>query len=209
VLVIVADNGAGIPDDIIGKVFDPFFTTKGPAGSGLGLSTVHGIVTALGGHVSITSTPGHGTTVTVALPPESPLPASAVPADAATARDSAARRVVLVDDDDDVREPTARMLRDRGFEVVEASNAHDGLAAMAQAPPDALLTDIVMPGGMNGLDLADLTRKEFPGVAVVVMSAYGDSLIADRAPTPHRVLCKPISTDDLLDALERALQETT
>ena len=119
------------------------------------------------------------------------------------------RRVILVDDDDDVREATAQFIRERGFEVVEASTAYEGLAAMAQSPPDVLVTDIVMPGGMNGLDLADLTRQEFPGVAVVLMSAYADALIPDRSPMPHRLVCKPISTDDLLDALEHAGQEGT
>src|SRR5437868_1801383 len=69
------------------------------------------------------------------------------------------RRVILVDDDDDVREVTAQFIRERGFEVIEASTAYEGLAAMAQSPPDVLVTDIVMPGGMNGLDLADLNDR--------------------------------------------------
>jgi PAS domain S-box-containing protein len=206
VLLIVADNGTGIPGDVLEKVLDPFFTTKGPAGSGLGLASVHGLVTALGGHIAIASTPDHGTTVTIALPAEGALVPRAVSADTTTTRNRAIRRVVLVDDDDDVREPTARLLRERGLEVIEASNAYDGLAALAHDPPDVLLTDIVMPGGMNGLDLAELARREFPGVAVVVMSAHADSVIADRTPTPHRLLCKPISGPDLLDALEHAFR---
>ena len=209
VLLIVADNGPGIPEEINGKVFDAFFTTKGTAGSGLGLARVHGIITAHGGHVTLTSITGSGTTVTIALPPVE----VASPPMIATKRDTTptrtGRRVILVDDDDDVREVTAQFIRERGFEVIEASTAYEGLAAMAQSPPDVLVTDIVMPGGMNGLDLADLTRQEFPGVAVVLMSAYADALIPDRSPMPHRLVCKPISTDDLLDALEHAGQDGT
>jgi signal transduction histidine kinase len=209
VLLVVADNGPGIPEDIIGKVFDPFFTTKGPAGSGLGLASVHGIISALGGHVTVTSIPGSGTTVTIALPPVEVVSPPMIATKRDTTPTRTGRRVILVDDDDDVREATAQFIRERGFEVVEASTAYEGLAAMAQSPPDVLVTDIVMPGGMNGLDLADLTRQEFPGVAVVLMSAYADALIPDRSPMPHRLVCKPISTDDLLDALEHAGQEGT
>src|SRR5205823_3601286 len=111
VVLVVTDNGVGIPDDVIGKVFDPFFTTKGASGSGLGLASVHGIVSGLGGHVGITSRPGQGTTVTIALPPASESAAPHI-APERTAEPRTGRRVVLVDDDDDVRQPTARFLRD-------------------------------------------------------------------------------------------------
>jgi CheY-like chemotaxis protein len=224
VQVVVADNGVGIPDDIIANVFDPFFTTKGGGGSGLGLASVHGIVSALGGHVGLTSTPGVGTTVTIALPPavvdqgpsgprqsgvqgpsgprQSGVQGPSGPRQSGVQGPSGPRRVVLVDDDAAVREPTARLLRERGFDVVEAASAHDGLTAMAQCPPDVLVTDIVMPGGMNGVDLAHVARQEFPDVAVLLVSGYADAVIDDGTPLPHRLLNKPFSSDELLDALE-------
>jgi signal transduction histidine kinase len=205
VQLVVADNGVGIPDDIIGKVFDPFFTTKGDAGSGLGLATVHGIVSALGGHVGITSTCGRGTTVTVALPPEHAAPLALPSPHRAQPRTDGTRRVVLVDDDVEVREPTARLLRDSGFEVVEAATAYDGLEAITQCPPDVLVTDIVMAGGMNGVDLAELSQRQFPSVAVLLVSGYADAMIDDGTPIPHRLLSKPFSSDDLLDALDDIL----
>jgi CheY-like chemotaxis protein len=195
IVIVVADDGVGIPDDIIGKVFDPFFTTKGPAGSGLGLASVQGIVSALGGRIEITSIPGSGTTVTVTLPSAAHSPPPVI------ASTSGGNRVVLVDDDGDVRESTVCVLRERGFDVVEASSAYAALAAMAQCPPDVLVTDIMMPGGMNGLDLADIARREFPDVAVVLLSAYADALIGDGTPLPHRLVGKPISVDELIEAL--------
>jgi signal transduction histidine kinase/ActR/RegA family two-component response regulator len=214
VLIVVADDGVGIADDVIGRVFDPFFTTKGPAGSGLGLASVQGIVSALGGRVDISSTRGKGTTVTIALPPDEtslrgvdPPNRAARPPEASrreASRREGPRRVILVDDDDQVREPTAAILRNRGFEVVEASNAYDGLAAMAAGPPDVLVTDVVMPGAMNGLDLADLAQRDFPDVAVVLLSAYADALVGDRPPTSHRLICKPITADGLIDAVDDA-----
>ncbi|MEO8694158.1 MAG: ATP-binding protein [Acidimicrobiales bacterium] len=209
VQLTVADNGVGIPDDVIGKVFEPFFSTKGN-GSGLGLASVHGIVSALGGHVALTSTIGRGTTVTVTLPAEdepSPAlaPTIALPTIDAPTRVAGVGRVVLVDDDDDLREPTARLLRDRGFEVIEAANAYDGLEAIALCPPDVLVADIVMPGGINGVDLAELTRRQFPSVEVLLVSGFADAVIDDGTPLPHRLLTKPFSSDELLDALDDLL----
>jgi CheY-like chemotaxis protein len=205
VQLIVADNGVGIPDDIIAKVFDPFFTTKGDAGSGLGLASVHGIVSSLGGHVAIASTYGRGTTVTVALPPEDAAPPAVPSSDRAGTRPAGTRRVVLVDDDAEVREPMAWMLRDSGFEVIEAANAYDGLEAITQGPPDVLVTDIVMPGGMNGVDLAELAHRQFPSVAVVLVSGYAEAVIDDGTHLPHRLLRKPFSSEELLDAVDTLL----
>jgi signal transduction histidine kinase len=197
--LVVADNGIGIPDDVIDKVFEPFFTTKGGAGSGLGLASVHGIVSALGGHVAISSTVGLGTSVTIALPATRGAPTE--PPGADHERRTGGRRIILVDHDSAQREPTARLLRECGFDVIEAANASDGLAAMAQCPPDVLVTDLVIPGAMNGLDLAERARHEFPGVAVLFVSGYADAVIADGSPIPHRFVSKPVSAGELLDAL--------
>jgi signal transduction histidine kinase/CheY-like chemotaxis protein len=198
VVLIVADDGVGIPDDIIDKVFEPFFSTKGGGGSGLGLASVHGIVTALGGHVAISSTVGRGTTVTLALPLDATTPAANPPAD----RSPDGRRVLLVDHDAEQRAPTAQLLRERGFDVVEAGSASDGLAAMAERTPDVLVTDLVIPGAMNGLDLAARARHEHPGVSVLVVSEYADAVIADGSPISHRLVRKPLSADELAEAVD-------
>ena len=197
--LVVEDNGSGMPADVVDKVFEPFFTTKGGAGSGLGLASVHGIVTALGGHVAIASSLGAGTSVTIALPFEQPH--RQLPATVERPHDGA-RRIILVDYDGDQRAPTARLLRDRGFVVVEAATASDGLAAMALVEPDVLVTDLVIPGSMNGLDLAARARNDYPGVAVLFVSGYTDAVIADGSPLPHRFVRKPVSADELLEALQ-------
>jgi signal transduction histidine kinase/ActR/RegA family two-component response regulator len=198
VVLIVADDGVGIPDDIIDKVFEPFFTTKGGGGSGLGLAGVHGIVTALGGRVAISSAVGRGTTVTLALPMAATSPSPDPPAD----RSPDGRRVLLVDQDVEQRAPAAQLLRERGFDVVEAASASDGLAAMAQRAPDVLVTDLVIPGAMNGLDLAARARHVHPGVSVLVVSEFADAVIADGSPIPHRLVRKPLSADELAEAVD-------
>jgi DNA-binding NtrC family response regulator len=109
---------------------------------------------------------------------------------------------VLVDHDGVERAPTARLLRERGFDVVEAENACDGLAAMASCAPDVLVTDLVVPGAMNGLELATRAKREHPGVSVLVVSAYADAVIADGSPIPHRIIRKPLSAQELTDALD-------
>jgi CheY-like chemotaxis protein len=112
------------------------------------------------------------------------------------------RRALLVDQDRTERRPTAALLRERGFEVIEAETASDGLAAMAQCVPDVLITDLVIPGEMTGLDLAARARHDFPGVPVLFVSGYADAVIADGSPIPHRLVRKPVSADELSLALD-------
>jgi CheY-like chemotaxis protein len=176
VLIAVTDTGAGIPADILARVFEPFFTTKDVGhGTGLGLSQVYGFVKQSGGHIKIYSEPGEGTTVKIYLPRlmssqadtggpalEQPLPLSV-----------RAETILVVEDEDAVRAFSVEMLRELGYNVLEAADAHAALRVLeAQAGIDLLFTDVGLPGGVNGRALADEALKRWPGLKVLFTSGY-------------------------------------
>jgi CheY-like chemotaxis protein len=203
----MSDTGAGMPKEVVDKAFDPFFTTK-PAGqgTGLGLATVYGIITQSGGTVQIYSEAGLGTTITVLLPTtdatvvatDSTAPSSAVNGGGAT--------VLLVEDEDALREVTARILRRSGYRVITATDGNDALAT-AQAYDghiEILLTDVIMPG-MLGKDLADTIVTTRPDIAVVFMSGYAQPVLTSHgtlAPGVH-LIEKPFTRETLLAAIQR------
>jgi CheY-like chemotaxis protein len=194
--------------DIVDNAFDPFFTTK-PAGqgTGLGLATVYGIITQSGGTVQIYSEPGYGTTINVLLPTtdatveviDATTPGSAVNGGGAT--------VLLVEDEDALREVTARILRRSGYQVITATDGSDALAT-AQAYDgriDILLTDVIMPG-MLGKDLADTIVTIRPDITVVFMSGYAQPVLTSHgtlAPDVH-LIEKPFTRETLLAAIQRS-----
>jgi signal transduction histidine kinase len=176
VLIAVTDTGAGIPADILSRVFEPFFTTKDVGhGTGLGLSQVYGFVKQSGGHIKIYSEPGEGTTVKIYLPRlmssqadtggpalEQPLPLSV-----------RAETILVVEDEDAVRAFSVEMLRELGYNVLEAADAHAALRVLeAQAGIDLLFTDVGLPGGVNGRALADEALKRWPELKVLFTSGY-------------------------------------
>lgn len=194
VAISVVDSGTGIPPDILPKIFDPFFTTKeAQKGSGLGLSQVHGFVHQSGGKVTIDSQLGQGTRVTLYLPRAMTL---AVPQiDSATEVGIAGRGTVLVvDDNPDVGEATATLLRELGYDVVKASDASQALEEVARQKPLAVLTDIVMPGSKDGLALARELKNTYPDLPIVLMTGY-----AKNTPTDHEfpLMHKPSSLTEL------------
>ncbi|MBL7499444.1 response regulator [Frankia sp. CNm7] len=178
VLLTVSDTGCGIPEHVRGMIFEPFFTTKEPGqGTGLGLSTVYGIVRQAGGQVLVDSTPGFGTDVRVYLPATSSRPG---PADEGrdTGQLAGGRgTILLVEDDCEVRRLTERILLTAGYDVL---TAHDGRRALDLAAGagtlDLLITDVVMPR-MNGSQLADRLRATRPGLPVLYLSAYNRGMI--------------------------------
>jgi len=177
VAISVADTGTGIAPDILPKIFDPFFTTKQPQkGSGLGLSQVHGFAHQSGGKVTIDSKLGEGTRITFYLPRASSLQAERGSDEKmlATGRGT----VLLVDDNPEVGEATAAMLGELGYDVVSVASAEAALAHVATARPLLVLSDIVMPGGQDGLALARALRKSWPDLPIVLMTGY-----AKNAPT--------------------------
>jgi signal transduction histidine kinase/ActR/RegA family two-component response regulator len=205
--VSVADNGSGMSEAVLARVFEPFFTTKPVGkGSGLGLSQVFGVARQSGGGVRIATAEGQGSTISVFLPraPQSSAPAGSDTVDEAV-RD--ARGVVLVvDDDDAVRQVTADHLTDLGYVVLEAGS---GGAAIERFRNDeriaAVLLDFAMPG-MNGRDVAREIRKMRPATPIVFVTGYADADALSEAE-PAAVVSKPFSRHDLARALTTALGE--
>jgi PAS domain S-box-containing protein len=169
----VSDTGTGMPQDVIDRAFEPFYTTKAKdEGTGLGLSTVYGIVTQAGGHVSIHSEPGLGTTFTILLPATSQVAAEAPPPPRALQRGDG-ETVLVVEDEAAVREVIRRILARNGYQVITAANGRDAVEVAASHPGsiDVLVTAVVMPQ-MPGKEAAEQIRARYPAVKVLFMSGY-------------------------------------
>ncbi|MBI5384811.1 MAG: response regulator [Verrucomicrobia bacterium] len=214
VVFLVADTGTGIPPEVMDKIFDPFFTTKDPGkGTGLGLATVLGIVKGHGGFVQVQSHPGQGSVFHAYLPAIGGLLA---PSSEVTARPPQWRGrgelVLLVDDEESVREIARRTLQSHGYHVLVAADGAEGLATFrAQSKAIHLLvTDMVMPI-LDGATLIRAARQIEPGLPVVAMS--GLHAQQEEAMGPHTkadaFLSKPFTSDRLLASLHRALGSRT
>jgi len=184
VLIAVTDTGSGMPGDVLSKAFEPFFTTKDVGkGSGLGLSQVYGFIKQSEGHAKIYSEPGEGTTIKLYLPRfmspsdvAEPLPeAGALPAGHSD------RLVLVVEDDDDVRAHAVGMLNELGYSVLEAGDGAAALQAL-DAHPDVklLFTDVGLPGGLNGRQLADEARRRYPKLLVLYTTGYARNAIVHQ-----------------------------
>ena len=191
----VADTGVGMDGDTIARAIEPFFSTKGVGqGTGLGLSMVHGLAAQLGGALTIESEPGVGTEVTLWLPRSDAAVIGERLASAGKAPKPGMGSVLLVDDEDLVRDTTGEMLIDLGYEVVFASCAADALVQLDQGlAPDVLITDHLMPG-MTGTELAREVRKRLPSTRVLIVSGYAD---ADDIDPGLARLAKPFRQADL------------
>jgi signal transduction histidine kinase/CheY-like chemotaxis protein len=204
VRISVADTGTGMAPDVAARAFDPFFTTKPVGkGTGLGLSMVYGVARQSGGRAEIATAPGRGTTVSMLL---KAIPAAAE-ADAAGMADPAAGRglrVLVVDDDEDVRLMTASMLEDLGHRPITADSGDAALALLASGPPDLILLDFVMPG-MNGAALAAAIRERGITVPILFATGFADTAQLEDALGPDTaVLRKPYDLASLSAAIARA-----
>lgn len=209
VLLSVRDTGTGMDEQVRSRAFEPFFTTKEEGrGTGLGLSTVYGIVKQSGGNVWIDSRPGKGTDVRIYLPrvdaPPDPVPVR----EAASEPPSGAETVLVLEDDAPVRGLTARILRGRGYTVLEARDGHEALhlAERCDGRIDLLLTDVVMPG-MSGPELARQLERVQPELRVLYISGYADDAIVQRGVLDHGVhfLQKPFTLRRLSQKVREAL----
>jgi signal transduction histidine kinase/ActR/RegA family two-component response regulator len=208
VLLSVSDSGCGMDPGTRSRIFEPFFTTKERGkGTGLGLATVYGIVNQCGGHIWVDSEPGRGTTFKIALPRET----SAVPLPpAATTTNDASRgteTLLLVEDDEGVRELAKEILQTAGYRVLVAATAEDGLRISGEyeGKIHLLLTDVIMPG-MSGDAMAECLRSDRPEMNVLFMSGYFDGEIAPGGilGAGMRFLGKPIT----IESLTRKVRET-
>jgi PAS domain S-box-containing protein len=204
----VADSGVGMPAEVLAHVFEPFFTTKEVGkGSGLGLPQVYGFAEQSGGSVQIDSSVGRGTTVVLTLPRTDRAPADIEPSvELREAQPKASGSVLLVEDDDEVASLVTDMLRELGYEVTRAAGADAALGALADARPvDIVFSDIMMPGRMNGLELAREAQRRRPGLPVLLTSGFADAAMREANREDIPVLCKPYDIQTLARTLDEVL----
>jgi PAS domain S-box-containing protein len=207
-LIAVSDTGTGISAAIIDKVFNPFFTSKGPGKStGLGLSMVYGFVKQSAGHVKIYSEEGHGTTMRMYLPPGTGATVAA-DIDAPTVTQGGHETILVVEDDKLVRDYVLTQLRSLGYVTLEAANGAEAVALVdAGHPFDLLFTDVIMPGAMNGRQLADEIARRRPGLKVLFTSGYTENAIIHhgRLDTGVLLLAKPYRKSEMAAMIRTAL----
>jgi signal transduction histidine kinase/CheY-like chemotaxis protein len=211
----VVDQGTGMTDEVKAHVFEPFYTTKDIGhGSGLGLAQVHGFAVQSGGAVQIDSELGRGSTVTLLLPRSHEVPAGIEPhPDSPSAGAAPAPRtgsVLVVEDDDEVAALVTEMLQHLGYEVTRAASAAAALGALANGRSvDLVFSDVMMPGGMNGVDLAREIHRRRRDLPVVLTSGYAEAARESAAAEGVRVLPKPYRLDELAAALATAVSSHT
>jgi len=203
VALAIIDTGVGMPLDVLQKVFEPFYTTKPVGkGTGLGLSQVHGFANQSGGAVTVASEPNRGTVVTVYLPrarTEMPIEHGT---GSAAEREKVQGTVLVVEDSRDVADVTSALLEQLGYRVVRAENAAEALRHLQQGIEfNLLFSDIVMPGTMDGLGLAEICREQFPDLPVLLTSGFSDA--AQAADGRFDILRKPFE----LSVLQRAIEQ--
>jgi signal transduction histidine kinase/DNA-binding response OmpR family regulator/PAS domain-containing protein len=200
VLVAVTDTGSGIPAEIIDQVLEPFFSTKGEGkGSGLGLSMVYGFLKQSGGHLKIYSEVGHGTSIKIYLPRT--MQAEDILTDPNTGpAEGGTETILVVEDDDGVRETSVALLNDLGYRVLKARDAQSAFTILESgAHVDLLFTDVVMPGPMRSTELAKKAMTHFPGMAVLFTSGYTENSIVHggRLDPGVELLSKPYTREAL------------
>ena len=205
----VSDTGVGMDAATQSRIFEPFFTTKsGGSGTGLGLSTVYGIVEQSGGKITVESAPGQGTTFGIHFPPYTgPEPVDRMPEQRPAG--SAKGTLLLVDDEAPVRESVRRLLERHGYAVIEAQNGAEAIRLYEGSPTgiDLVLTDLTMPG-MNGFELVEQLRARHPGLRVLFMSGYAERVITSNGAVPPGTgyVEKPFSVETLMQRLREVLE---
>jgi nitrogen-specific signal transduction histidine kinase/ActR/RegA family two-component response regulator len=210
VQIAITDTGTGMAPEVLESAFVPFFTTKEVGdGTGLGLSTVHGFVTQSGGFVHLYSELGYGTCAKMYFPAAANISGPVVaPAAVSESRPPSAARILVIEDDELVRLSVQRRLTALGYTVVVAASADEGLAQLENdGTVDAVFSDVIMPGRLNGADLAREVQRRWPYIPVLLTSGYTETTTLGKVniPTGIRVLTKPYANADLEDALRAML----
>ncbi len=207
-MIEVSDTGSGMSADIMRQIFEPFFTTKEVGkGTGLGLSMVFGFMRQSGGHVNVYSEPGVGTTFRLYLPRGAEEASSREVADAVSVARGAGETVLVVEDNPAVRRVVLRQVRELGYLALESDSATGALEVLRREPVSLLFTDIVMPGGLDGGELARLARERWPALKIVLTSGFpqarvdGIGELLDSLP----LLSKPYRKEELAAVLHTAL----
>ena len=207
----ITDSGVGMTPDVLGHAFEPFFTTKEVgAGSGLGLAQAHGFSKASGGAVRIASTPGHGTSVSLFLPRTLKTPAHTpdLHPSADDDKPNAGGQVLVVEDDDEVAALTVEMINQLGYGTTRVASAEAALGALAdRRSVDIVFSDVMMPGRMNGVELAQEIKRRRPNLPVLLTSGYVDAARRKAGAQQIKIIPKPYRIDELRDALAALRQD--
>jgi PAS domain S-box-containing protein len=207
VAVEIADTGTGMEEEVLNRAYEPFFTTKPVGkGTGLGLSQIHGFAAQSGGRTELKSKRGEGTTLRILLPRADKSLVTGRGRDA-RAPSGEGRTVLLVEDNDHVREFAEQLLVDLGYRVVGAACADEALAALERDPVDIVFSDVVMPD-RSGVELARIVGQRWPRLPVVLATGYSEEVLGGAA-SEFEILAKPYGADSLSAALGRALAKTT
>jgi len=212
VLITVTDSGSGMSEEVLRRAFEPFFTTKPTgAGTGLGLSMVYGFVKQSGGNIQLYSEPGRGTSVRIFLPVADAVGSGAGPG-ADEEREAnlpqGSETILLVEDDPRLLRVLSKRLRSLGYQIIEANNGAAALDQLAARPEIALIfTDMVMPGGMTGYDLAQAALAMKPGLKVLFTSGYAGPAIARLGLNAGAWLKKPYTADELAEKIRAVLHD--
>jgi PAS domain S-box-containing protein len=212
VVVSVTDTGTGMPPDVVSRIFEPFFTTKEIGkGTGLGLAMVYGFVNQSGGQVTVYSEVGTGTTFRLYLPRAARAATGSGKAETSLERrrSTGSENILVVEDNDGVRQLVERQLDQLGYRVQSVSDAAEAVALIEKADGiDVVFSDVVMPGEMNGIDLADEIARRWPKIKVLLTSGFPEAAIGRSATRPTaRILSKPYRTEDLGKAIFELLEE--
>ncbi len=207
----IADSGVGMSADVLAHAFEPFFTTKEVgSGSGLGLAQAHGFAQASGGVVRIASTQGHGTLVSLFLPRTLKVPAHAPDLMPHAADDTPAHvgQVLVVEDDDEVAALTVEMINQLGYDTTRVASAEAALGALADRRSlDIVFSDVMMPGSMNGVELAQEIGRRRPNLPVLLTSGYAEAARRQAGDQKIKIIPKPYHIDELRDALAAVRQD--
>jgi len=209
-MVEVSDTGAGMSAETLGHVFEPFFTTKEAGkGTGLGLSMVFGFIKQSGGHINIYSEVGIGTSVRLYLPRADAGKAAAKERHATAVARGGGETVLAVEDNPGLRRVVVRQLTELGYRVLVAGDSEQAFGMLESQPIDLLFTDIVLPGGTTGYELAAAALSRWPHLKIVLTSGFSETTIGTGAPGNSRLLIKPYRRDDLARAIRDALRDAS